>query len=224
MKRCIAMASLALLAGCAGMRPPQSFPVVDWEASHDAVVVAKTQRGNYLPQFPECEGPDVICMDPPPFWFRARVVDVVFGSVERTSIVAATTSHYGIELFGLAGEPSLLRLALDGSAIVMPRYAEAALHAGRKGELFVILNGPDPIWWLPCSVMDVVVDIDVDQFADDLLIPAEYVSQEEIAKGEDFLARTDTGFLPKKGLPVSSLGRHLRSRYAGQRLPECRQE
>lgn len=224
MNRCIAIALLALLAGCAGMRPPQSFPDVNPEASHDAVVVAKTQRGNYLPQFPNCTRPDVICMDPPPFWFRAQVVDVVFGSVEQTSIVAATTSHYGMESFGMVGGPSLLRLALDGSAIVMPRYAEAVLHADRSGELFVVLDGPDPIWWLPCSVMEVAVDIDVGRFADDLSIPAEHVSQDEVARGEGFLARTDSGFLPKKGLPVASLERHLRSRYAGQELPECRQQ
>ena len=223
MKVCIGIAALALLAGCAGMRPPHVYP--EWEpaTSHDAVVVATTQLGDYLPKLPACESKDVICMDPPPFWFRARVLDVVFGSIERTSIVASTTSHYGMGQFGRGSDPSLFRLAVGNGAIIMPRYARAALHADRSGELFVILNGRGPIGWLPCSIIEVAVDIDVAGFADDLLIPAESVAEDEVIN-EVFFARTEGGFLPRKGLPVSRLAEHLRSRYAGQKLPECRQE
>ncbi len=224
MKRHLALAAFAALAGCAGMRPPQTFPDVDWKASQGVVVVARTQPGGYLPQFPACLKPDVLCMDPPPFWFRARILDVVFGSIGRTSIVAATTSHYGMEQFGQHGKASLIRLAVAGSAIVMPRYAEAVLHADRSGALFIVLDDPDPIWWLPCSVVETVVDIDPGQFADDLLIPADFLSEDEIARRGSFLHRTDTGFSPRKAIPVSGLEQHLRSRYAGQELPACQAE
>ena len=221
MRACLALGSFAVLCGCAGMRPPKAFPDLDGETSQDALVVAKLGNGNYLPEFPKCKNLEVICMDPPPFWFRARVQDVVFGSLEQSRIIAATTSHYGMGPFVSYRGPELLRLAVDGDAIVMLRYAYADLHADKIGDLFVILRGPEPIWWLPCSAMDLIVDIDARQFADDLMLPKEYVSQYEIEKAKDFLVRTDTGYLPRKGLPVAALKHHLDSEYAGQKLPRC---
>ena len=62
-----------LLAACASI--PGPFPELNESALVDVVAVVRFRRGAYLQQFPGCDRPDVICMDPPPFELRAEVVE-----------------------------------------------------------------------------------------------------------------------------------------------------
>ena len=67
------------LTGCASTVPPVQFSELDVSSSTDIVVVVTARHGGILPPFAECNRADVICMDPPPFWFRVRVLDAFTG-------------------------------------------------------------------------------------------------------------------------------------------------
>ena len=207
----LAASALGFYASVAFAAPPKQFPIFDRESAKPILVVATVRPGKYLPEFAECSNPDTICMDPPPFWFSARVKSVVHGTKTPSRLDVATTSHYGMsELELLGSQPLLLSLLTNGSEFVMPRYAMAALTEDKQGNLHVLVIRPQPIWWLPCSVTELRQEISPDDFPGDIEIP---MDEAEIYTKEspELFRVTATGATPIYAIPVSRIGAHLDS-------------
>lgn len=191
--------------------PPKHFPAFTRESAKPVLVVATVRPGKYLPEFSECSNPNTICMDPPPFWFKARVMSVVHGTSTQRRLNVATTSHYGMsELELLGSQPLLISLLTDGNEFVMPRYAMAGLTEDKQGNLYMLVLRSQPIWWLPCSVAGLRQEISLDDFPGDIEIPKD--EAEIYVKDSPELFRvTATGATPIYAIPVSSIGAHLDS-------------
>jgi hypothetical protein len=208
----IAAIAFGLSGSIAFAAPPEKFPAFSRESAKPALVVATVRPGKYLPQFPECSGSDLntICMDPPPFWFKAKVRSVVHGASIPTRLNVATTSHYGMSELELFDKPLLISLLTDGNEFVMPRYAMAGLTKDKKGSLYVLVLRQQPIWWLPCSVSDLRQEISPEAFPSDLEIP---ISEAElyIKDNPELFRVTATGATPIYAIPLSRLAAHLDS-------------
>ena len=124
-------------------------------ATYRLAVVELEAQGE-LPQFAECKMPEVLCMDPAPTWFRARVLDTLHGPSLPPRFHGATTSHYGPMQMASPqyGKPRLMLLMSDGDRHVMLRYANGFLAEDRQGFLHLVLVNSRPVWWLPCGAMD----------------------------------------------------------------------
>lgn len=149
---CLLTAVLLLFAGGAGARPPEVYPSIDPQQARPLLVVAGVEPGAHFAPFPECDKPDVLCMDPAPFWFRARVLMKVFGQDVPPNLEVATTSHYGMQGYGNDDQPRLVYIQTDGDHFVMPRYASGRLLRSRTGELYLLTLQVPELSWLPCSV------------------------------------------------------------------------
>lgn len=210
------------LSGCASTVPPKAFPELDASSTLDVVAVVTSRHGGSLQQFAECDGPDVICMDPPPFWFHVRVLDVLFGhwSPGQRAVVAST-SHYGMAGTISEDEPTLVRLRSDGHAVTMPRYAQAPLARSREGEWLLVLWSSEPIWWLPCEVIDLAQPIRPRDLVNDLTADPELFPPEELEAESDYLEVTSAGVVPQFAIPVSALSKTLQARFDNLPLPYC---
>lgn len=210
------------LTGCVSTVPPVQFTELDVSSSTDIVVVVTARHGGILPPFAECNRADVICMDPPPFWFRVRVLDAVYGPwFLGQRAVVASTSHYGMAGTISEGEPRLVRLRSDGQAVVMPRYAQASLARSRLGEWLLVLWSAKPIWWLPCEVIDLAQPIRPGDLVDDLIADPELFPPKKLEAESDYLEVTSAGVVPKFAIPVSTLSNTLQARYHNLPLPYC---
>ena len=151
-----ALAPLLVAAGLAHPGPPTVYPEIDPATATYRLAVVELEAQGALPQFAECSSPDVLCMDPPPTWFRARVLDTLHGPSLPPRIHGATTSHYGLMQMASPqyGKARLMLLMSDGDRHVMPRYANGFLAEDRDGFLHLVLADPRPVWWLPCGAMD----------------------------------------------------------------------
>ena len=215
--------SVALAGGCAHLVVPEKFPKLNPESERDALVVVTRTPGAYLPQFEECKDPGAICIDPPPFWFRAQLHKSIFGIAPQRFVVS-TTDHFGMEIPGAWEGLSLLRLHGDGETWIMPRYAQASVSEKNDGEFFVVLWSSQPIWWLPCDAMVLAEPIRPVDFNDMLVRPLDYFSAEELESGRKYLEEAPSGVIPKLGLSMSKLSRHLNAHYQGRPLPDCRSD
>ena len=212
-------ALLALAVGPSWSAPPQAYPEMP-ETAEVAFVVATVSPGAYLPKFPECELPDRICMDGPPFWFNAKVSQVLSGNVGR-SLEVATTSHYGMEAFERMEGAYLLRLHTDGRDVVMPRYAMARLIRARSGEHYLVLE-PDRLPpFLPCAITEAREPIDARMFQERLAIPRGDYGYEAAAKDADHYVVTPEGATPRYAIPMRRLQVLLATLSPEQRKSEC---
>lgn len=197
------------LASCAS--PPKKYPDFLPETASLMVVLGTVEPGGYFPDFPECKDPGVICMDPPPFWFTVHVKSEVYGKNIPTRIVAATTSHMGMDQFESINSESLLILLLrSGRDFVMPRYAFADLVKNNQGEWYLVVRMKDPIWWLPCSISQLREEIVPSDFPAELLIPLEDASL-HVDENPELFRVTALGAMPLYAVSVERLGAHLRS-------------
>lgn len=216
--------SFVALSGCASTVPPKAFPELDASSVVDVVAVVTSRHGGSLPQFAECDGPDVICMDPPPFWFHVRVRDVVFGPWSPGQRAAvASTSHYGMAGTISEDEPRLVRLRSDGHAVTMPRYAQANLERRKDGEWLLVLWHSGPIWWLPCEITELAEPIRQSEMRNDLIADPELFGPEQLEAERDFLELTPAGVVPRFAITISALSNALQARYANAPLPYCEQ-
>ncbi|MGG6463668.1 hypothetical protein [Solilutibacter silvestris] len=165
--------SLIIAAKIASSQPPKEFPKFDRKTAQPIVLKATLEAGAYLPESPECSRPidkdgklGFICMDPPPFWVSAKRLLPVYGDLDANSILLFTTSHYGMEriIDSPQAKPRLLLVLRHGDDYVMPRYAQAIVLTSRSGEDFIPYSDSMPIWWLPCSVADLRIPLDPQDF------------------------------------------------------------
>jgi hypothetical protein len=218
---------LLLLTGCSpALVVPETFPELDPQSAQDSLLVATREPGAYLPQFEACEDVNAICIDPPPFWFRGRSREAVFGSAPSGLFVASTTDHFGMESLSYDKGPSLLRLRGDGHGWIMPRYANAPVQESRDGDYFLVLWNSSPIWWLPCDAMSLAQSIASGEFKDPLIRPLDFLSffsDDELKSEHQFFEVSALGVTPKFGISISKLAGHLRDHYSTSQLPDCRE-
>jgi hypothetical protein len=205
--------ALGLSGSIAFAAPPKQFPTFNRDSAKPALVVATVRPGKYLPQSSECSGSDLntICLDPPPFWFKARIKSVIHGASTPPRLNVATTSHYGMsELELLASQPLLISLLTDGNEFVMPRYAMTGLTEDKQGNLYVFVLRQQPIWWLPCSVSNLRQEISPGAFSSDIEIPRDQADI-YIKDSPELFRVTATGATPIYAIPLSRIGAHLDS-------------
>lgn len=147
----VGLALLCLAAGCAHRGAPVAYPDIDHESAPARLAIVEVLASDYLPAFPECRMPEVLCMDPPPTWIRLRVQQTLNGDTLPRRIYASTTSHYGriTDHDGARGRRLMLLLG-EGEALVMARYAHAPLHTDSRGGDHLVLGDAGP-HWLPCE-------------------------------------------------------------------------
>lgn len=157
-----------LLASAVSAHPMPQYPQLDEDKVTGVLVVVEVLEQDYLPAFDACDQPDVVCMDPPPTWFRARRLEQVHGLALPTEFFAATTSHSGATLRPEPGKPPapvLMVLASDGKQQVMPRYSSAPVFRDSIGDFHLIVVDEDLPRWLPCGLSALVAPISDDALA-----------------------------------------------------------
>ena len=205
------LAILLLAAAGVATEPPFSaFPGFPRQGALPSVVAVEVQEQGYLPQFPECEDPNLICMDPPPTWFRARVLRRLSGVGPDDSFHAATTSHYGATLVE-GDEPHiwLMRLESDGELFRMPRYQSAPLHRDGAGRLHLVLHHDWPIVWLPCEVMQLREPVEDALLAAQTARPLHDFQEDDIEAGLPMHEAVDDLAVPRYSLPLDRLAHWL---------------
>ena len=205
-------------------KPPTSFPEFDIDSASSILVVAKIRPGKYLPQFYSCSQPNVICMDPEPFWFKAKVKSTVFGSPQPKLLHVATTSHYGMSELRLGKKEQLVLIKTDGQQFVMPRYAKLNLTKNGRGEYFIIVLSDGPTWWLPCSVQTLREEINQSDFSFDLEISQSRLSDDVLKNHRELFHFTAERATPKFGISVTKLSEHLNSIPPSSLKMSCKQD
>lgn len=202
MRRVAFAAVLAALAASVSAAPPETFPGLGDEGTRDAFAVVRFEPGAYLPPFPECAGGDAICMDPPPFWLATHVESTVAGTLpERLDV--ATTSHYGMERFGLAPRAYFAWIRSDGRAYQMPRYAMAFVVRGADGGWMIPMAGELP-GWLPCEAATRRIAVDAATLPADIAVPRDSDRHAE-ALASGLYVDTAHGAMPRYAIPVAAL-------------------
>ncbi len=209
---------LALLCGgvgtAAAMPPPTSYPGFAPEKATQLLLVGSEQPGAYLPQFSQCDGVNVLCMDPPPFWIRMRVLSVVHGPAPNLQELAvASTSHYGMTGDGIPEKQRdkvvfLYDVRSDGQWFVMPRYAKARLFRGRDGEQYLPLTA-DPVYWLPCSIQQVKQEVSGIRQLRDARIPQDYWDVRHVREQPQWYVVSGDTAWPRYWVSMTRLRAHL---------------
>lgn len=136
--------------------PPARYPEFEGRKTQDLVVVGTMSEGGSLPAFEECASGELICMDPPPFWMRVKVRDVLAGTLDADSVAVASTSHYGAP----DTDPEahyLMFLVSDGQHYVWKRYARARLYS--LDDTDYLPGYGESIHWLPCGIQSMAIEV-----------------------------------------------------------------
>jgi hypothetical protein len=202
---------LLLAAGLAQAGPPTAYPEIDPATATYRLAVVELEAQGELPQFAHCKMPEVLCMDPAPTWFRARVLETLHGPSLPPRIHAATTSHYGPMQVASPqyGKPRLMLLMSDGDRHVMPRYANGFLAEDREGFLHLVLVHPRPVWWLPCGAMALKEPIHDAALAHASRIPLEHYQQFHAETNSASYALRGGNAYPRYSLPIAKLAAWL---------------
>lgn len=206
--------SFGVAGMAAAMPPPERYPEFELEAATRLLLVGSEQPGAYLPKFPQCDGVNVICMDPPPFWLRVRVRSVVAGPApEMQELAVASTSHYGMTGAGIPEKRRdktvfLYDVRSDGQWFVMPRYAKARLFRGRDGEHYLPLVAT-PVWWLPCSIQEIRQEVSGIRELHDVRIPRDYWEVRQVREQPQWYVVSGENAYPRYWVSMTRLREHL---------------
>ncbi len=214
---------MVLAAAAAVPAPFPEYPQLDEAKTRHILAVVEVLQEDSLPPFPECSG-EALCFDPPPTWFRARVLKPVHGEVPAVEFFAATTSHFGARLGPKPGQkpaPQLMALSTDGRGIVMPRYANEVVFRDARGDFHLIVHSDEVVHWLPCGMSGLITPIQ-----DAALTKAAALSLQDHFAGPDGwdpeFFRVEGGFAhPRFAIPVARLAEWLSSSSAPPDL-DCR--
>ena len=200
--------SLLLANGVSAREVPSAYPEMDESEISRSLVVAKMKPGAYLPAFPECGRPDIICMDPPPFWLDAHVLSVVHGDIKAVDIAIASTSHYGMPEENDPTIAYLIPVVTDGRQFIMPRYAQARLYEGQQGEYYLPVLA-SPFYWLPCSVEKVGREVTGLRRVKHAVIPKDWMQSQGVHERPKLFKMTWRGAQPRYWIAMSDLREHL---------------
>ena len=221
------MLALSLLLASTVSAPPMPrYPQLDEDKLTGVLVVVEVLEQEYLPTFDACDQPDVVCMDPPPTWFRARLLEQVHGVELPTEFFAATTSHYGPTLRPADGEapvPMLMVLAADGRSMVMPRYSHAQVFRDSIGDFHLIVADEDMPRWLPCGVSALVAPINDDALAKSAAMSLVDHPRYDDGWDAEFFRLDKTHAYPRFSIPVRHLSEWLAARNISKDL-RCHDE
>lgn len=191
-------------ASCSTLSKMTAFPSIRTENSHYVLLLVDSIKyKGELPESEKCRGPTTICMDPPPFWFTATVLESIYGNVQAREISIAATSHYGSREIEEWQGPALVALITSGRDFVMLRYALQEMVPGKDGKRFLFVGDSTPPWWLPCSASSLVKHIR----PDDVLHPNKYMLHQPglLADLLDGYEEVDGGYFPKHAIEYSAL-------------------
>jgi hypothetical protein len=202
----LTFASYVAIAG----EPSGATDKSDWDSWKKIVVVAELRAGQYLPQSPECAKPDIICMDPPPFWFSAKIMSTVYGESPPVAIHVTTGSHFGMGEYERMEAPQLVLLRTNGEKFVMPRYAKAPLIRAKDGKLYLRTFRKPTLSWLPCETASLREEIYPANFeGDGLEIEKDAFSNYRVETNPTMYRITRTGAWPRYAIPVDRLREFL---------------
>ncbi|GAB2512529.1 hypothetical protein [Lysobacter humi (ex Lee et al. 2017)] len=196
--------TLALLFGAAhaSAAPPAEFPNLGEDGVRDAFAVVTFAEGGEFPQFPQCAEPDVVCMDPPPFWLDTRVEQTIAGTLPPR-LELATTAHFGMARYTTEPRPMFVWIRSDGRAYQMPRYAAAYVQRRADGSWVIPATGDLP-GWLPCEAMTRRIELDPKELDAAIAVPRDSERYAE-ALGSGTYVDTPAGAMPRYGIPVAAL-------------------
>jgi len=192
---------------------PTTYARFEKGAGSLTVVVAELVSTDYLKGY-DCPKPKtnadgsvtevVLCLNPPPFWFKARVLQHVAGAEIGDEFYAVTGSHWGAMKVGAAEPAKLMLLNSNGTALEMLRYRSWPVTKSRDGQYhLVIQNGP--IQWLPCWASSLMQEIDDGEFAADLAITREEYDSRWVDEFADYYRVTVDSVRPRYAIPVARL-------------------
>ena len=208
-RACFVLLFAALATACAHRGVPAVYPVMDAAKIKPSLVITKFIATGDLPQFPECESRDVICLDSAPTWIKLNALETIYGEAPERTFFASTTSHYGrINAYGKLEQPMLMLLHVQDGARIMARYSYAKLQADSKRDLHLPLLNRGP-FWLPCSTRALREEI-----TDPALAKASRMARTDYERhyADDHadLFRVEGPFAyPRYSLPMARLQAHL---------------
>ena len=209
---CMPALSLLILSSTAVAIPPDpsSFPEFSLSDATPHLIIATVSAGKYLPEFAECGKPDVICIDPPPFWFSARIAKLVYGEAVGDHLKIATTSHYGMDSFleSVGDRAILIALVSNGDRYVMPRYASADLAQDRSGNFHLLLLEKRAPSWLPCAAWEMRREVQPVDFREDISLRGENAGYRQ-RQAPDMFRRVGKKTVPRYAIPMDLLSTRL---------------
>ncbi|MCC2971718.1 hypothetical protein [Massilia sp. IC2-476] len=197
---------------------PTTYPRFEEAAGSLSLVVAELVATDYLKGY-DCPKSQaradgsttvVICMDPPPTWFKAHVLQHVAGADIGGEFYAVTGSHYGAMKVGAAEPARLMLLRSNGSALEMLRYRSWPVATSRDGQYHLIVQG-GPIHWLPCWSASLMREIEDGDFAADLAITREEYDSRWAERHASFYRVSADSVRPRYAIPVAGLQQRLKN-------------
>jgi len=191
---------------------PTTYPKFEEGAGSLSLVVAELVATGYL-KGDDCPKSQtradgstavVICMDPPPTWFKARVLQHVAGADIGEAFYAVTGSHYGAMRVGAAEPARLMLLRSNGAALEMLRYKSWPVAKSRDGQYHLVVQS-GPIFWLPCWSASLMQEIDDGAFAADLAIAREEYDSRWAERYAAFYRVAGDSVRPRYAIPVAGL-------------------
>ena len=201
----VAFACSALAACATTSNTPTVYPDFYLDRATQAVAVVQVSPGQYLPELEECTQPNVICLHSP-FWFNAKVVDLIYGALPSERLKVSTLSHYGMDSYKKPKTPWLISMVISGSDVIMPLYASEELTRRKDGALFILITYPHEPSWLPCSVSKLQEPVARKDFPRSEIIPSDAYAVRTLPK---YYNVSGAGAFPKQGINVERLREHL---------------
>lgn len=231
----LSLASLPLLLlfalPAAAGTVPAAFPTLDKATTRPALIVAAVSDATFLPSLRECktgstDNPDGtttvrICMDSPPFYFKADIKASIYGGIDPAPAFVSTTSHYGIHGFQDRKGVELILLHTDGKALVMPRYAMRSLVTNRMGQHFLVMQHAVAAPFLPCSVNDLREELHPEDFAELPVIAADRMGLDAKKDPASWLVAVDGGYRPRYAISMERLQAQLAETRPGIDNMQC---
>lgn len=207
----------ALAASPFAREVPTSYAKFDEDAGSLALVVTEIVATAYLKGY-DCPAPKtnadgstslVICLNPPPTWFKARVLRHVAGEDIGDEFYAVTGSHYGAMKVGAAEPAKLMLLRSNGTALEMLRYKSWPVEKSRDGQYHLIMQR-GPLNWLPCWTASLMQEIDYAAFAADLAIPRDEYDSRWAERYAAYYRVSADSVRPRYAIPIARLQQGLK--------------
>lgn len=196
---------------------PTTYPKFEEGTGGLSLVVAELVATDYLKGY-DCPKSEtradgsatvVVCLNPPPTWFKARVLQHVAGAEIGDAFYAVTGSHYGAMKVGAAEPAKLMLLRSNGTALEMLRYRAWPVIKDRNGQYHLIVRS-GPISWLPCWTASLMQEIDEGEFADDLAIAREEYDSLWALRHAAYYRVTADSVRPRYAISVARLQQGLK--------------
>ncbi len=207
----------ALAASPFAREVPTTYPRFDEGAGSLSLVVAEPSATAYLKGY-DCPTSQtnadgsttvIVCLDPPPTWFKARVLQHVAGAEIGDAFYAVTGSHYGAMKVGPTEPAKLMLLRSNGTALEMLRYRSWPVAKDRDGQYHLVIRS-GPIHWLPCWAASLMQEIDDGEFAADLAVPREEYDSQWAQRHAAYYRVSADGVRPRYAIPVARLQQGLK--------------